>query len=493
MQFKTETKVGIFILVSLAVFAYMTFYLGVFRVNLNKYNSYNIYFDDLSGLAKKSDVKIAGVRVGWVDSINLVETGSKARVTILINKMYCLRSDAYAEIRQEGLLGGKYLEIVPGSSVAGDLANGATLFREGKSTVSMEDLLRQVKNITDNIESVTQSLKGVLGGAEQEAHLTSMVNNVSKATENIAAFTHVLSRNEGHIDSMIKDLSEFSHRLDKDFSRISDGIEDVTKHFGAVAKKVNEGDGFLGKLVNDTEVFDNLKCVAAALRSQSELANNLELVVDTHFESMYRPAEFYPLEDSKGYFDLRLHTSPDKFYVLGLMGNIRGNLYREDSYYEYADQEGTILTEQDINDLPAAFALQPPRVHIAKRIPNTYKLELQFGKIYGDIAFRFGLIEGFVGLGVDYEIPFKTDNFRWVTTFEVFDMRGQDRIDDIRPHFKWLNRVFILNNLYVTFGADDFISRRNANAFFGGGIRFNDDDLKQMLSHLSVFAGSIVK
>jgi hypothetical protein len=41
-----------------------------------------------------------------------------------------------------------------------------------------------------------------------------------------------------------------------------------------------------------------------------------------------------------------------------------------------------------------------------------------------------------------------------------------------------------MRNLYFAFGADDFISRHNANAFFGGGIRFGDDDLKYFFSSL---------
>jgi hypothetical protein len=41
-----------------------------------------------------------------------------------------------------------------------------------------------------------------------------------------------------------------------------------------------------------------------------------------------------------------------------------------------------------------------------------------------------------------------------------------------------------MKNLYTTFGVDDFVSRHNANPFFGGGLRFGDDDLKYLLSAL---------
>jgi len=118
---------------------------------------------------------------------------------------------------------------------------------------------------------------------------------------------------------------------------------------------------------------------------------------------------------------------------------------------------------------------------------DVYKFGFQFGKIYKDIAFRFGLFENTVGFGVDVDIPFGCpDLLRWVTTFEAFDFRGRDRINDERPHFKWINRVFLLRNIYFAFGADDFISKQNANGFFGGGIRFCDDDVKFLLSAVGI-------
>jgi len=116
---------------------------------------------------------------------------------------------------------------------------------------------------------------------------------------------------------------------------------------------------------------------------------------------------------------------------------------------------------------------------------NTLKVGIQFGKTFKNIAFRLGLFEGTAGVGFDIDIPFKTENFRWVTTFEVFDLSGWNRKKDRRPHLKWLNRMFIFRNIYFAFGADDFISKRNANAFFGAGIRFGDDDIKYLLGSVA--------
>lgn len=495
MQFKTETKVGIFILVAIGIFAYMTIYMGLFRLNLQKYNKYNIYFEDISGLAKKSDVKIAGVKVGWIDLINLIEGGSRARIRVLVEKKYILHSDAYGEIRQDGMLGSKYLEIVPGSPSAGDIPAGSTLIKEGKSQVSVEDLLSKVKNITENIESVSGALRYAMGGEEQSQSLKNLIDNISRASESISKISEVVAQNSQNVNNVIERLSSFSSKLDQDIVPVIQNtlskIENTTNSLSSITNKVDEGDGFLAKIINDEEVFDDVKTVAKTLRSSVDTLNSLELVIDSHWESMYRPAEFFYMEDSKGYLDFRLHTSEDKFYIFQILSSIKGNLERDIDYNEYANNAGIPLSDKAIDDLPVSFSLQPFEGRHVKRIPNSLKYGFQFGKIFSDVCLRFGLIEQSAGIGIDYEIPFASNKFRWVTTFEAFDFRGQDRIDDTRPHLKWINRMFLFDTFYLAFGADDFVSRRNANAFFGGGFRFTDDDVKDIITKLSFFVTSI--
>ena len=108
------------------------------------------------------------------------------------------------------------------------------------------------------------------------------------------------------------------------------------------------------------------------------------------------------------------------------------------------------------------------------------------------------MMDGFAGAAIDYQFPFKNDNVRWVTTFEGFDFRGFNRRgpdkfhQDKRPHLKWLNRMFLMRNIYFTFGADDFVSKQNANAFVGVGMRFGDDDVKYVLGSISG-AGGLMK
>jgi phospholipid/cholesterol/gamma-HCH transport system substrate-binding protein len=182
---------------------------------------------------------------------------------------------------------------------------------------------------------------------------------------------------------------------------------------------------------------------------------------------------------------MRVHPNEDYFFMLELVGSERGFVERFKIDNSYEDKEGnTVNTNQlMLSDEAKLESVFTRRTEIFTR--NSYKFGIQLGKIFGPISFRVGVFDGFGGFGVDFDIPFPTDKFRWITTIEGFDFRGFNRHKDRRPHFKWINRMFFLRNLYAVFGADDFVSKRNANIFAGVGLRFGDSNLKYMISSLA--------
>lgn len=523
MQGRTETVVGVFVLAALGVFIYMGFQIGAFRFDRANYNQYIIFFKDVSGLSRKGDVRIAGVKVGWVEDITLHADGDvQAEAKIMLLKDFSLYSDSYAIVRQQGLLGPHYLEIVPGDPLLRKLDPGEALGEPTKPPVSLDELLQQFKRIAANVEDVTDTLQDVLGGQDGKIQMRNIVENINKTTEKMASFSDILersfARNEDSINDILslgqnlKRLSEkleddifptfrdsverVANSVDRDFNRIATQLEatgqaiegasvqarDGLKSIASVAEKIDEGKGLLGKLVNEDETYKDLKIAVSGLKDYFAKTERMQIVFDSHFESMHRPADAYRYEDSKGYFDVRIHPNEDRFYVMQIAASERGDINRHVVRKEFLDEAGNPICKDQLNiDDTERYDQQ---IHIFNR--NRVRFGLQFGKIFKDVvALRFGLMEGYAGIGVDIDLPTFTDKFRWVTTFEAYDMTGQMRRDDRRPHLKWLNRMYILKNIYVAFGADDFASRHNSSIFVGGGLRFGDDDVKFLLSSIS--------
>jgi phospholipid/cholesterol/gamma-HCH transport system substrate-binding protein len=510
LQIKIETWVGLFVLAALGVLAYMGFQIGAFRFDRMNYRSYTMSFKDVSGLSRKAEVKIAGVKVGWIEKLDLIsDEKAYAEIEVMIHKDYPLHIDAYAIVRQEGLLGPKYLEIIPGDPLLPLLKPGQSLSKPTVPPVSIDELLQQVKKISSNIESVTDSFKEALGGYEGKEQLQSIVTNISTAAEKFSSFSEILERSFSHneeniqsfleIGSHVKRLSEqletnIFPTLRESVEKVSDALEDASlqardsfKNINSIAEKIDEGKGVIGKLVNDDQTYRDLKIAVQGLRNYFAKTDMLQIVFDSHFETMHRPAENYAFEDSKGYFDIRLHPTEDHFYLVQIATSERGYITRKERERRYSDQDGNIVdpyAQLQGNQFQLfRFAYRKQKETFRR---NTFKIGLQIGKVFNHIAARFGLFEGWsAGVAIDFDIPLDTESLRWLMSFEAYDLRGWNRMDDRRPHFKWLNKIYFLRNFYTCFGADDFISKKNANVFFGAGIRFGDDDVKYLLPSLS--------
>lgn len=503
--------------------------IGAFRFSTSGYVPYAVSFEDVSGLSRKAEVKIAGVKVGWVEDIDLTER-HRARANIMVNKKYALYDNAYAVVRQEGLIGTKYLEVIPGDPLLPKLDSGGALARPGREAVSIDELMFKFKNIANNVEQITNNFKDAFTGEERAEQLKATVENISHAAEKFnslaSSLDHVITNNEENMQNMIKDFQEFARTLkedmpsfkdnvtrltdslETDFNRISHNLSESATSIGqaadeardsfqsvsSVVEKIDEGRGLLGKLVNEDEMYKDIKSAVTGMKNYLAKFETLGVIFDSHVETMHRPVDNFKYADSKGYFNIRVHTSDTFFYLAQIVASERGFIDRRYIYEDYYDDKGNKLDYSLLKDVSAnddeanlnKFKFAPERV-IRERKPLTFGF--QFGKIYKDVAFRLGVMEGAFGVGADYYIPFKSDKFAWTTTFEMFDFKGLQRFDreDGRPHLKWLNRVFFLNNLYFTFGADDFISKGNANAFWGVGIRFGDDDIKYLLSKFGVY------
>ncbi|HRN78428.1 MAG TPA: MlaD family protein [Candidatus Dependentiae bacterium] len=538
MQGKIETKVGFVVLLAVAVFIYMGFQVGAFRFDRGKYTEYVMYFKDISGLSRKADVKIAGVKVGWVEKIGLIANGDMtAQATVMVLRDYNLYQNAHAVVRQDGLLGPHFIEVIPGDPLLQRLEPGDALDRPAVAPVSIDDLLQQAKKIATNIEDVTNSFRNVVGGSGGQEQLHEFFANMQTTAERMSAFSQTLerafSRNEDNIDKLLeigsnverlslqleKDIfpafregmDKISNAFDRDFDRVATRIEtsveafeqasvqarDGLRNVSSVAEKIDEGKGILGKLVNEDETYYDLKIAVQGFKNYVTKLDRVQFVFDTHFEGFYRHAENYHLENAKGYFDVRIHPNEDHFYLLQLATNEKGYTYRDKTERDYVNARGEIVSPLSLSvdvEKGQQLEIDPKDLLFERKTKykrNTLKIGLQFGKIYQNIAFRFGLFEGSAGAGVDVDIPFGTDQFRWVTTLELSDMHGWNRCDDNRPYFKWINRMFVLNSIYITAGADDFVSKRNASAFFGLGARFGDDDVKYLLGGVSGAGGFI--
>lgn len=132
-----EFMVGLFAIVGLAAFAYLSVNIGGMRFGNSGYYTVLAEFDSVSGLQVGAPVEIAGVQVGHIDTVQLKDT--VALVKMQIKNGVVIRDDDIAAIRTKGIIGDRYIKISPGGSKS-HLKEGEQL-TDTESAVEFEEVL----------------------------------------------------------------------------------------------------------------------------------------------------------------------------------------------------------------------------------------------------------------------------------------------------------------------------------------------------------------
>ena len=134
---KTELLAGFFLIIGLLSFFYFSVFLGGIELSIKDSYQITAKFDSVSGLKEGASVEIAGVRVGKVTSIIL--EGAQALVSLQINKEVPLEGDTIAAVRTKGLIGEKYIKLIPGGEPI-YLENDEEIL-DTESTMDIEELI----------------------------------------------------------------------------------------------------------------------------------------------------------------------------------------------------------------------------------------------------------------------------------------------------------------------------------------------------------------
>jgi len=136
-RFNLEVTVGLFVVLGLCALAYLSVRLGQLQIGQSRTYDLTAVFPSVAGLRIGATIEIAGVKIGRVQDISLVNYA--AVVTLRLEKQVQLQEDAIASIRTRGLIGEKYISITPGGSERLLAAGGR--IREVEPPIDIETLI----------------------------------------------------------------------------------------------------------------------------------------------------------------------------------------------------------------------------------------------------------------------------------------------------------------------------------------------------------------
>lgn len=163
-----ELKVGIFIFIGIVILSVIIFSVGNFYT-LKRGYTMDILFSFANGVSVGAPVRYAGVEVGEVQDIEVYfdekENRPMVRMLVWISQNTWVNEDAKATINTLGLLGEKYLEIMPGTKERRLLQKGDTL--RGHDPISTEELTRETRKTLAKIDSMVESINDVMEDIKQ--------------------------------------------------------------------------------------------------------------------------------------------------------------------------------------------------------------------------------------------------------------------------------------------------------------------------------------
>ena len=231
----SRIKIGLFMVVGVAlVLASIIMFSG----NHNFFHSYSIFkihFQSIQGLAKGSVVSISGMDVGDVRKITFGDDSSMVvSVEILSAAAKRLTKSSIASIRTQGALGDKYIYINPGRAGETALASGSVIPSQNEN--DFIDMLTNGKGPDLSIALHTlQEFNDLLNALNSNDRLAALVDNLSTATTNIS--------------NASSNISKLADEPD---------LRESFWHLKNILKKIDDGDGTLGRLINDPTLHDRL-------------------------------------------------------------------------------------------------------------------------------------------------------------------------------------------------------------------------------------------
>lgn len=255
-------------------------------------------FEEVNGLMKGNNVRYAGINIGTVTSVNIVnDSVVMVEMVVESSAMEYIKTNALASIGSDGLMGNKLVNI---SSSKGD----APLIKEGdviKSVTPLDtdEIMRTLSRTNDDMSVIAQNLKSITQKIEDEnmvwnllsdsalaLNIKNTVRNVDYTSAELTNISRTFSQvakdvqdGKGTVGKLLKDTS-FIERVDNallGIQNVSDSLNRLTGNIAHITDDIKAGKGAAGRILKDeqfdkdlTETMENMKKASKALEEDLE-------------------------------------------------------------------------------------------------------------------------------------------------------------------------------------------------------------------------------
>ena len=288
----------IFVLSSIAFIGGLL-YLQEISIRKSNY-TFNVLFDNIQGLNVGDQVDMLGKKIGKVSHSRII--GQKIAVELSIDNSFSfsIPVDSKIEVKSEGLIGSKFISITPGLNTKEFILPGETV--EGLREFDFAEITPGIVPLTQDLSAFARRLKATLGEEEKD-NIRLTIHNIESLTAELDTFVYnyrnIISDNEKkNFQDFIKNLSgtvkDLKYGVNKEINKLDGMLDDLkkvtdkseelsttitelkkssksfaisTEKFNKILNKIDNGEGTMGKLVNDSALYENMNNLVNEMRT----------------------------------------------------------------------------------------------------------------------------------------------------------------------------------------------------------------------------------
>lgn len=202
-------KVGLFVIIGLVLFMVAVYLIGQNRNMFAKTFQLKSTFSNVGGLTVGNNVRLAGINIGTVKTIDFVSDSSVVVMAEIQEEVHkYIKTDARAGIGSDGLMGDKVLTISPG--VKSDQIVKSNGFIASAQPIELEDIMESVQVSVDNAQYITYNLAEFTDKMNNPNSMLSKLVNDDKMGKSLdATLNNMQSATKGLNENMEAAKSNF--------------------------------------------------------------------------------------------------------------------------------------------------------------------------------------------------------------------------------------------------------------------------------------------
>ncbi|APQ18487.1 MlaD family protein [Maribacter hydrothermalis] len=274
MKLSRELKTGIIVIGGILLFIMGFSFLKSSPIFDNSKTFYAVY-PNVGGLQSGTSVSINGFNVGKVINIKFLDEQGNLLVTFNVSNEFEFSKNSTVELYDTGIIGGKGLQIKPVFDATDLAQSGDTLMTETRPGITdlaqqkLTPLVRKFESAISGADSVLVNVNSVLD-EKTKIELKEVIGGLNALITSLngsaSSLNTILKDNDEKLDNSFKNFEI----LTANFAKLSDSLnsaglgrtlaslESTMASLDKVTNKIESGDGTLGLLMNDKEMYTNL-------------------------------------------------------------------------------------------------------------------------------------------------------------------------------------------------------------------------------------------